>query len=42
MTTQPHRSELRTTFHRDVDRLEQDLQAMGDLARIALAGRPVR
>jgi phosphate transport system protein len=37
MTTQPHRSELRTTFHRDVDRLEQDLQAMGDLARIALA-----
>ena len=37
MTTQPHRSELRTTFHRDVDRLEQDLQAMGDLARNALA-----
>jgi phosphate transport system protein len=28
---------LRTTFHRDVDRLEQDLQAMGDLARNALA-----
>ena len=28
---------LRTTFHRDIDRLEQDLQAMGGLARTALA-----
>ena len=36
MTTQPYRSELRTAFHRDVDRLEQDLQAMDDLARRAL------
>ena len=27
---------LRTTFHPDVDRLEQDLQAMGELARTAL------
>jgi phosphate transport system protein len=36
MTTQPHRTELRATFHRDVDRLEQDLQAMGVLAHGAL------
>lgn len=35
-SAQPHHPELRTTFHRDVDRLEQDLQAMGDLARSAL------
>jgi phosphate transport system protein len=33
---EPHRSELRATFHRDVDRLEQDLQAMGVLAHEAL------
>ena len=36
MTAQPHRSELRATFHHEVERLEQDLQAMGDLARTAL------
>ncbi len=35
-TAEPHRSDLRATFHRDIDRLEQDLQAMGDLARTAL------
>jgi len=36
MTAQPHRSELRATFHHEVERLEQDLQAMGVLARGAL------
>ena len=36
MTAQPHRSELRATFHHEVERLERDLQAMGVLARGAL------
>jgi phosphate transport system protein len=36
MTAQQHGSELRAAFHRDVDHLERNLQAMGDLARAAL------